>query len=94
MDRIPGDRTTPRANAQRNEDAASGEAGYERISFEAVSLQGGPGFEWIFTGTDGSKVVYYLSVGGDGYGVQGSGEDFDAALDAARLVAETITPKE
>jgi len=93
IDRIPGDRTSPRANAERNEASASGEPGYERISFEDVALQGGSGFEWIFTSSSSSKVVYYLTSGGDGHAVLGSGGNFDAALDAARLVAETIEPK-
>jgi len=93
IDRIPGDRTAPRANAERNEESAARGEGYERISFEDVQLQGGPGFEWIFTDGAASKVVYYLTTGGDGYAVLGSGGDFDDALDASRLVAEAIEPK-
>ena len=93
IDRIPGDRATPRARAEENEADAAGTEGYERISFEDVSLQGGAGFEWVFTNGTASKVVYYLTAGGDGYAVLGSGEDFDDALDSARLVAETIKAK-
>jgi len=93
IDRVPGDGTSPRANAEKNEASADGDEGYERISFEDVSLQGGAGFKWVFTDGTASKVVYYLTAGGDSYAVLGSGRDFDGALDAARLVADTIEAK-
>ncbi|MEX2196224.1 MAG: protein kinase [Thermoleophilaceae bacterium] len=97
IDRSPGETTDPADKAAEVERALRGSPGYERISFEPVTIAGEPAFEWTFFTDDGGtrerRIDLFLNRGGDSYAVLGGGADFGLALPAARRVAGSIEPR-
>jgi hypothetical protein len=93
IDHSPSQDAAPEVSAQKVEQETARTSGYQRLSFESTTLGDREAFEWTFQLGSERKIDIFLTAGGDGYAVLGTGADFDSVVEVTRHVAASIQPR-
>jgi hypothetical protein len=92
IDHSPGADNPPSESAAGVEAQTARTAGYVRLSYEETTIAGRPAVEWTFKVGSERKIDIFLTAGGDGFAVLGTGADFATVIGIARDVAASIQP--
>lgn len=95
VDVVDSERSSPAAKAAAVRAATQGEAGYEEISFDPLTVAGRNAFKWSFRLDGDTRVDYFLNECDTGFAVLGSApsESFSDLRDTFRDFADSLEPQ-